>query len=81
MTLPFAEPIVEQALARAQGRCECQSSSPCKHTGRCKNMINKEKRGSTGYGGWDVKPINPKSPPKLSNCMIVCSGCLKLMNP
>jgi hypothetical protein len=81
VSVPFAQPTVDQALARALGRCECQRTSPCKHSGRCKNMINKDKRGSTGYGGWDARHVNPKNPPNINNCEILCASCLKAINP
>ena len=76
MPLPFNQAVIDQALSRAGGRCECQRST-CKHTGRCKNMINKDKRGSEGYGGWEARHVKSSGASTLANCELLCAACFK----
>jgi len=73
----FSDNVVNKALARANGRCECTSKTHG-HIGRCRTTIIPGRRGYDGPGGWEAHHIRPDGGAGLDNCEIICMQCLKM---
>ena len=72
----FSDDVVNKALERAKGQCECMSKTHGHIGGRCRATINPTRRGYEGRGGWQVHDIRPNGGTGLNNCEIICMECL-----
>ena len=67
--------LVEQAWARAGGKCECKRIG-CQHPGgRCGNTLNQKAFHLDDEDGWYVRLINEFGPQKMFNIEVACSKC------
>jgi len=74
----FPDEVVEQAWARAEGRCECRRITHEHSYARCNKELVKENRGREGRGAWEAHhKISQEAggEPILSNCEIMCWDC------
>jgi hypothetical protein len=72
----FSDEIVEQAWQNSGSRCECIQTTHW-HTGRCLKLLLKDFfRQKNNLYGWEAHSISGLYRDSVSDCQIVCCGCL-----
>jgi len=76
MAIPDA--IVKEVWQRASGQCECEKRTHPHFYVPCAKPLVWENRGKKGWGGWDIKVIDPNKADSAANCEVVCITCFEL---
>jgi hypothetical protein len=70
--------VVKKAWERAGGQCECEKRTHPHFYIPCAKPLVWENRGKKGWGGWDIRLIDPNKAETPDNYEVVCITCSEL---
>jgi hypothetical protein len=76
--MAIQDDIVRKAWERASGQCECEKRTHPHFYVPCAKPLVWENRGKKGWGGWQIKLVEPTGAESVTNCEVVCMTCYEL---